>query len=251
MTTTRTTGAGPRVLLMGGSTAFGLGVRGRSFGVLAAEQLDAAAVLDLTASGPLLDESLGRWGEVEAFAPQVAVLCVGHAEQVVHPALRVQRTIERFAPPTWHGVAGLQPRPYFSTSRATRVRQHVTSRAKTVVKTAAIRAGGGHQRMPLETFRGHLADLLARLDALGVTTVVLGSWPVDAALFPGTGAAFARLEEAIATEADRVGSAHFLAPTPRLQVWQDYLADHMHWDHEGHARIAAAVVELVDAAEVR
>ncbi len=51
---------GPRLLLMGGSTATGLGVRGRSFGRLCAERLGSASVLDLTASGPLIDEAMLR-----------------------------------------------------------------------------------------------------------------------------------------------------------------------------------------------
>ena len=101
--------------------------------------------------------------------------------------------IERVAPATWHGVAGLEPRAYYSTtSRRRRWRQRAVSTLKVTVKRTAIRIGH-HQRMELDELVGHLGDLLARLEGLGVPVFLVGDYPVDARLFPGTGAAFRRI----------------------------------------------------------
>jgi len=210
----------PRVLLIGGSVAHGLGVR-LSWGARAAEALAATEVLDLTSSGPLIDEDVARLDEVTAFRPHVALVDVGIAEQIVHAAPAVQQLIERFAPAGWHGVAGLAPRPYFSTSSRRRaLRQRAVSRAKTVVKRAALRLGGS-TRMPLPEVREHMTHLLEHLDGLGATTLVVGTFPVDESLFPGTPAAFSALEEMLLEVVDGVVSARLVVPDVR--VWDDYL----------------------------
>lgn len=229
----------PRVLLLGGSTAHGLGVHRRSWGVRAAELLDAGEVLDLTSSGPLVDEDVAHLDQVAAFRPDVALISVGIAEQIVHATPVVQQAIERFAPAGWHGVAGLQPRPYFSTSRRRALRQKLVSRAKTVIKRTALRLGGS-PRMPLDEVRTHVATLLEALDHAGVTTLVMGTFPVDEALFPGTPAAFASVQELLRDAVAEVPSARLVVPD--VAVWGDYLADHMHWNDAGHDRVAAQVV---------
>ncbi len=137
-------------------------------------------------------------------------------------------------------MAGLAPRPYFSTSSRRRaLRQRAVSRAKTVVKRAALRLGGS-TRMPLPEVREHMTHLLEHLDGLGATTLVVGTFPVDESLFPGTPAAFSALEEMLLEVVDGVVSARLVVPDVR--VWDDYLADHMHWNDAGHDRVADQVV---------
>ncbi|MEQ7847220.1 SGNH/GDSL hydrolase family protein [Nocardioides kribbensis] len=236
---------GPRLLLMGGSTATGLGVRGRSFGRLCAERLGSASVLDLTGSGPLIDEAMLRAEEIRQFRPDVALVCCGHAEVLVHPPQRFQACLERFAPASWHGVAGLQPRPYFSTSSsARRFRQRLTSWAKVRVKRGAMRLGS-HQRMDLPDFADHLDALLALLREAGTRVLVVGTWPIDEDLFPRSNQAWEALA-AVLREAAAKHGAEFVDPTPELDVWGDYLADHMHWSASGHERLAGVVTARID-----
>lgn len=40
--------------------------------------------------------------------------------------------------------------------------------------------------------------------------------------------------------------AEFVDPTPELDVWGDYLADHMHWSASGHERLAGVVTARID-----
>jgi hypothetical protein len=232
--------ARPRTVLLGGSTSFGLGVRGRPYGVRVADALDAAELLNLTSSGPLIDEDVAALDRIAEFRPEPAIISGGVAEQIVHPSPALQRVIEGFAPATWHGVAGLEPRPYFSTSsRRRRVRQRMVSRAKTGVKRTALRMGG-HQRMPLHTVREHLLAVLTGLQSMGASTVFIGAFPVDDHLFPGTAAAFERLTEMFTEVVG--GAASTVLVHPDVHVWDDYLADHLHFNDAGHERVAAQIL---------
>ena len=74
-----------RLLLIGGSTSSGLGVGGYSYGVRVGELWEATEVLNMTASGPLIDHYLSRWDEVEAFGPNLAVVSLGLASRWCTP----------------------------------------------------------------------------------------------------------------------------------------------------------------------
>ncbi|KQP65681.1 hypothetical protein ASF47_08005 [Nocardioides sp. Leaf285] len=195
----------------------------------------------------MLDEALQRVQEMVDFAPDVVIIGCGIAESIVHPPRRVQDFIERFAPSGWHGVAGLQPRPYFSTSSwRRRTRQRVTSWAKVRVKTATMKFGA-RQRMDPAEFRQHFDLLLTSLRPLGACVVVVGAWETDDRLFPGTNDAFRALDVTLA-ESIAAQGALLIDPRLCLRIWDDYLEDHMHWNDAGHERVAAQVVSAVRTA---
>jgi hypothetical protein len=234
-----------RVLVLGDSIASGLGARGRPFPRLLAEALGGPPMLDLSRSSRLIDESLGLADEIAAFAPTLAIVQHGAAESLVHPGPLVNGLINRFAPPGWHGVEGLLPRPYYSADAHRQRRQRRASWMKLAIKRLVIASTRGRSRMTPDTFGSHLVELIALLHAHDCDVVVLGMHRWDERLHPrskvvvdGTAAVIRRIVEAD----PRVG---FVDTEGTLRCWEDYLEDRMHWNAGGHRRVTAAIVACV------
>ncbi|MEJ7785198.1 MAG: SGNH/GDSL hydrolase family protein [Solirubrobacteraceae bacterium] len=234
-----------RLLVLGSSIASGLGARGRPFPRLLAEALGDPPLLDLSKSGRMIDESLALTAEIAAFAPTLAVLQHGGAESVVHPGPFVDRLINRFAPSSWHGVAGLQPRAYYSRDPHRRRGQRRTSRLKVAIKRVAIPMSRGRPRMTSETFAVQLVELIAMLHGLGCDVVVLGVHPRDERLFPRSQAVADRLDAVIRRIAETDPRIVFVDLVATLRCWEDYLEDRLHWNTDGHIRVTAAIVAAV------
>ena len=76
-----------------------------------------------------------------------------------------KKLMDRFAPKSWQGIEGLEPRPWFSGQRAERARQKTTMVAKLALKHVAVRATGGYRRVPPDQFAAALEQLMAGLNA--------------------------------------------------------------------------------------
>jgi len=235
----------PRVLVLGSSLAAGLGTRGRPFPLLLTEELGNPPVLDLSKSSRLIDESLALKSQIVAFAPTLAIVQHGSAESLVHPGPLTNRLIERFAPSTWHGVSGLYPRAYYSTDPRKRRRQRLVSSLKVAVKRIVIACSRGRSRMTPAAFETHLLELIAILHALDCDVVVLGMHRRDERLFPRSQAAAERNDVIIRRIAAGEPRVWFVDVEASLRCWEDYLDDRMHWNAEGHVRVAAAIVATV------
>lgn len=234
-----------RLLIVGASSAAGLGVRGRSFAVRFAETLGGhVEVLQLARTtqtvADLGPEALAR---IREFRPDLVVCCCGAAEAFVHPSRLLQRLLDRFAPRSWRGVAGLEPRARYSRSRLKRLRQLLTTRCKGLLKRAIIAVTGGYHRLPAEVFEARLRELLDVW--AGCPTVLIGLWRVDDRLFPRSNAVLDRHDRilrAIAADRDDV---RYVATTDAVRRWDDFLADHAHLNDDGHDRIAALIAEAL------
>ena len=233
--------AGPRVLVTGDSWAGGLGYRGGpGFGRAAADLLNPSSVLDLTAVGRTVGDTLLRHTEqIRTFAPQIAVVNMGGTEALVHPSGGLQTLIERLAPPSWHGVAGLEPRARFSDDKRKRRRQKVESSVKLTLKRVLIALTGGAPRVPLAEMVGHADELLLLLESLAVQVTVIGLPHADNTRFPGTDASLARSEVALVALCARFPNTLHVPVAEHLVYWSDFLDDHMHLDGPGHRRVAA------------
>ena len=247
MSTDLRPGATPlRILLVGGSIANGLGVRENPFGKRIGAHADVRPeLLDMTGSGRMIDDVLPEHRDaVVDFAPQVAVICAGMSERLVHAPARFQALLNRYAPATWHGVAGLQPRAYFSENAARRRRQQAVSRLKTAVKRTVLRFGS-HQRMSLAGFEQELLTMLTLLDGLGCRVVLVGTGQVDDTLFPGTEQTYLELSAKLRETAAAHPHVTFLDPRAILDCWSDYVDDRFHWNEQGHDKIARAIEDVL------
>lgn len=229
-----------RLAVLGDSHAAGLGVYGRSFAVRVAERL-GADVLQLARTTQTVDQiGSAELLRLRAYGPDMVIVSFGAAEGFVHPSRVLQRILDRFAPASWRGVAGLEPRPYFSRSRARRWRQRVVSGTKVLIKRGIIAVTGGYHRLPVAEYDLRLRALLDELDP-AVPKILIGLWRVDDRTFPRSNAVLRRNDDvlrAIAAERDDV--VH--VPTRELvRCWDDYLADHAHLGDSGHDRVADAI----------
>jgi hypothetical protein len=236
---------GPRVLIVGDSQIFGLGTNGRTLGKLAAERLAATAVLDASGVSKTVGDALADADQIRAFGPSVAVLCCGGTESLVHAGPAVQRLVERWAPPTWHGVNGLDPRPYYSRRLRRRIRQRITSTLKVGVKHVVVRATGGQRRVPSKELERNLRALLALLDEIGCLSVFVSMWEIDERMFPRTGAAFAETQAVLEGCVAEQPGAKLVDAWHALNYWGDFQEDHLHFNETGHRRIAGLVVEAI------
>jgi len=236
-----------RLVIIGGSTAAGLGARGRSFATMVSEGIPGAVTLDLSETGRMLDEHLAFEPEIREFRPQLAVVCAGASESMVHPGPTAQRIIGRWAPASWHGVGGLQPRAFYSGPPMRRRRQKVSSAIKVAVKRPVIRTTKGRSRMSSEDFGRNLDALLDLFDSLDCRAVVVGLWRTDERLFPRTNAALGRAQ----LEVDRAVAGHpgaVAVPVDEtLRYWDDFLDDRIHWNDGGHRRVADLVLTRIAA----
>lgn len=230
--------------MLGDSHAAGLGVRGRSYAVLLAERA-GAELLQLARTTQTVDEiGPAQLDLIRDFDPDLVIVSCGAAESFVHPSRLVQRLLDRFAPRGWRGVAGLEPRPYFSGRRVRRLRQRVSSSVKILLKRLIIPVTGGYQRVPVAAFARRLGWLLDSLPA-GTPVVLTGLWPVGERGFPRSNAALraadATLREAAAARPD----ARYFATYHLVERWGDYLEDRAHLNDTGHARLATHLLHAL------
>ncbi|MFI5494840.1 SGNH/GDSL hydrolase family protein [Actinoplanes sp. NPDC051859] len=232
-----------KVVFLGGSSTLGLGVQGRSYAVRYAEKLGAdVETLQLSKSAQTVaDVAPETLAQIRDFRPDVVLLSFGAAEGHVHPSRFLQRILDRFAPQSWRGPAGMEPRPYFSKTRTKRLRQVLMSGTKVQVKRAIIAVSGGYHRLPSDEFDAGLRKIL---DELGpATKVLIGLWRVDPYKFPRSNPVLRHNDEllqAIAAERDDV---RFVNTADAVHYWDDFLADHAHLNEAGHDRVADLILD--------
>ena len=173
-----------RIAVVGSSHSVGLGVYGQSFAVRAAELLGASETLQLSRSAQtrLAGRRPTPSTRSPASGPSLVIVSFGAAEGHVHPSRILQALLDRFAPASWRGPDGIEPRPYFSRRPARRLAQRTVSRTKVLVKRLLIAITGGFHRLSAAEFEAGLRDLLDRLGP--APKVLVGLWPVDERMFP-------------------------------------------------------------------
>jgi hypothetical protein len=231
-----------RVAVLGSSHSVGLGVHGRSFAVRAAELLGADGTLQLSRSAQLVSQvGADTLDAIDGFAPTLVIVSFGAAEGHVHPSRFLQAVLDRFAPASWRGPDGIEPRPYFSQRPRRRLAQRAVSRAKVLVKRLLIGLTGGFHRLPAAEFEAGLRGLLDRLGP--APKVLVGLWPVDERMFPRSNPVLRRNDAILRMMAAERPDAVYVDTATAVRRWEDYLDDHAHLNESGHERVAALIAE--------
>jgi lysophospholipase L1-like esterase len=235
-----------RLAVLGDSHAAGLGVHGRSYAVRIAERLDAE-MLQLARTTQTVDEiGEDELQQLQAFRPALVLVSFGAAEAFVHPSRFLQRILDRCAPKSWRGVAGLEPRPYYSRSLLRRARQKLVSATKVRLKRSIIAVTGGFQRLPAAAFEDHLRALLDEIDP-AVPKVLVGLWPVDEHAFPRSNESLRRNDDVMRAIAAGRADCVYVCTRDAVRAGEHYLADRAHLNDEGHDRIADLVLDCTAA----
>jgi lysophospholipase L1-like esterase len=231
-----------RIAVVGSSHSAGLGVHGRSFAVRAADLL-GAETLQLSRSAQVVDQvGAEAIAEITAFRPELVVVSFGAAEAHVHPSRFLQAVLDRFAPASWRGPDGVEPRPYFSRRPARRLAQRLVSRTKVLVKRVLIAATGGFHRLSAADFEAGLRDLLDRLGP--APKVLVGLWPVDERMFPRSNPVLRHNDAILRAVAAERDDAVYLDTAGSVRCWDDFLDDHAHLNEAGHERVAALIAAV-------
>jgi hypothetical protein len=232
----------PRIVIIGDSWAAGLGVRGESYGKLAAAELGAEHVLDLSAISKTVGDTLADAERIRAFAPDLAILFCGGTESLVLPGPVIQGFIERWGPRSWRGVAGLQPRAVFSEDPAKRRRQRIASNIRLLAKHIALRFDG-RRRVPLQVYRRDLPLLIDILEEMECAMAFVSMPWVDERLHPGSPAALAETQAVLEATLAGHRDAVLIDVHHVLDRWGDFLYDHMHLNRRGNHKVAELVLE--------
>jgi lysophospholipase L1-like esterase len=233
-----------RVLVLGDSWIHGLGSeRKRNFGALLCQSLSATEVLDLSAvSRTTRDVVRDHLSSIVQFAPDIAVMNVGGTESLVFPAPPIQRLIDRYAPPRWHGPEGLMPPVRYSREKSRRVRQKLAYIAKLILKQIVINLLGGRRRTPLGEFGDAAMEILELLASLGTSVIVIGVGPVDGRLSPRTNRSIADTNVLLRRLVAAKPNCLFISSQQMPRKWDDYLSDRVHLSRSGHQRVADGVM---------
>ncbi len=237
------------IAVLGDSSSSGFGTRGRSYGVVLGESLGASRVEVFADFGRTTRELLDQHASwLAGVGPDLVVVQSGMADGLMHPGRRVQSFLEHFAPKTWHGVDGLERRAVFSKTRRVRMQQWATSTAKTLLKRAAVSLTGGYTRMQPDEYAECLDRLLSELEGTTGIVVCLGLYEIDAHFFPCQAASTARFKDARREVLARHPKVIGVEVDPVLVHWDCFLADHGHWNADGHAAVGAEIARCVRAA---
>ena len=245
------TPAGPRTLVAGDSWMRGLSKGQGSLSRLVPAAVQACDVLDISRISRITTEIADEHLEqIDAYAPQFAFLGIGGADSLVFPAPWFQRLIDRFAPPKWHGIEGLQPAAVRALSRRARIRQRVDLVLKTVLKQLVVNLFGSYRRSPIGDFEAAARRILAVLERHGTTTVLMGFTEVEELTSPKTNASIAQTNEVLRRLAREFPHTLYVDTIGAVHKWDDYLVDRVHLSRAGHKKVAEHLMRtLADAGE--
>jgi hypothetical protein len=237
--------ANPRVAVLGDSLAAGLGVREHSYPRMVARDLEASAILMKAKASRRVDECMEQLPRLEKFGPDLVLISTGQTEGLIHPGPLVDRLVERFAPESWHGVVGLDARPFYSAEPAVRRREIATSVGKIAVKNVGVRVGG-RPRMEPEVYRAALCTFLDAMAERDWPVVVAGIGFPNAVLYPRSRRNLAVVEQIQIAEVAKRPNARFVRLNGLVDFRRDTLADRCHPSVVGHRKIADAHHELIE-----
>jgi lysophospholipase L1-like esterase len=236
------------VVILGDSWVRGLLFERRHpFGKLIAEGINASEVLDLSAqSRTTVDVVSCHLGSIGSFRPDVAIVNIGGADSLIFPRAALQRLVERWVPMKHHGARGWMPPASYSSKPYKRAKQRATHIVRIVMKQVLVNLFGGQRRVSVPEFERAAETLFDYLQAHDVLMVVVGFGPVDGLYSPKTNASVEATNSVLRTlclahsNALYIGTGHF------LRQWDDYLADHVHLNAQGHQRVAAEVLKVLE-----
>ncbi|MHA3702946.1 SGNH/GDSL hydrolase family protein [Jatrophihabitans sp. YIM 134969] len=231
--------ARPRVVALGDSVIAGYGTGGRSYVDEIAGRLDADRVMSYARSTFTVLDAVRMLDRVQRFEPDLALVNLGGSDGLVHAGEAVENLLARFAPKSWRGVEGLEPKPRGrAATKIGELRQQATGLAKLVLKHIGVRLTGGYRRVTPDRFEPEFETVVRTLTEAGVFVVVVGLHTPDERLWPRSTASGHEYEAATQRVLTRYPDAVFVDPRPVLLRWDDFLVDHAHFSETGHHKVA-------------
>jgi lysophospholipase L1-like esterase len=240
---------GPRTLVIGDSWLRGLSKGQGTMSRLIPEGIGAGTVLDLSKiSRVVTDVTADHLGEIDAFAPEIAIVAIGGADSLVFPAGWIQGLINRFAPPKWQGVEGLMPSAMVYRDRKKRIRQRIEKYTKAAVKQTLVLLSGGRRRVPLDMFETAARQLLQLLETHGTIVVLVGCGDVDPWTFPKSTRNIRAAKAVMQRLAGEFPFAMYFDAVGVVDKWDDYLVDRVHLTRDAHRKVGDGVLAAMVAA---
>ena len=159
---------------------------------------------NLACEGQTIGNDFGWLPLIGALRPELVVIFRGSLESIIRPAMLLDLDWPWWVPPSWRGLAAMDPRCYFSTTWWRRAKQSSIDALKQRARLKLLKVRPGKPLIDLDLLTRYLTDLIKGLRAMDTRVVVLGLLPVDEARFPGSPKYFksvnARLEKIASAE---------------------------------------------------
>jgi hypothetical protein len=234
------------LLTLGGSTAAGIGVDGRSYAVELAEAYGLEP-RSLAMPRRLISYSLENLDEICALDPSLILLQHGVSDLVV----TLRPGVLRLLPASWRGQGGLEP-PLRSRQVTGRpLRRQLKIEVKLLTKGLALTVAGGWAPYQPQTYGAALDALVtALLERTSASLLLVSPGHVDRRRFPRTSRNYAAALESSRVLGQRLahtGRVGFVDVQAATSKWSDYLADRWHLSQSGHAKVAQACAQELTA----
>ena len=201
--------------------------------------LPALWVWNLGSEGRTIEADRKWLPFLENLRPERVFIHRGSLESILRPACWHSGQWPFWVPRSWRGLASMDPRCYFSTTPARKLKQSVIDSAKQRARLRLLRSGTPKPLLDPEQILQHYDELMSALRSLPTAVTVLGLLPPDQRTFPESGTHFIALNERLRVIAAAHG-ADFLDWRVPFACGQggSFYRDGFHPDPAGTARLA-------------
>lgn len=224
------------LVLFGDSIANGIGVSGRSYGQLVAQQLQLR-LYDYSGSAKMVTESLEECGVLTVPHLSLCIIAHGATEGIVRPS----PSCLRWVPRRWRAAGWMDPRPYYSSRWQKRIVQRIESSLRWRVKVFLLRYCGSRTYLEVSAYADTLRELIVKLSHPSRQVLVLSHVDVSQRFFPGSPKSLFEYADAAAHVARETG-AIYVSLEGVCVKWNDFFLDHFHPNSTGHEKIAETIV---------
>jgi lysophospholipase L1-like esterase len=240
-----------RIVVLGDSIAYGLGVKGSSYserlaGMLEAQLPGSTVLWNLSGSAMQISETMKLLPQITAFSPDLILLAHGVTEAIVRPSADSMKRV----PARWRKPGWLDPRPYYSRRLMRQVLQKMESGIRWRLKVYLIRKFGGITWKTEEEFEKLMKGFVqSLLEATHAQVVLLTHCGIDERYFPGSMETLERYKAITADipkALDKKGRVHFCDISGVCSPWSDFFEDHFHPNRSGHSKIAEKLHRFVE-----
>lgn len=231
------------IVVLGDSTAHGLGVAGHAYADQVAALLRAdlkrdVIVHNFAKSASQIDESLTKLPAILELDPDFVVIAHGVSEAIIRPSARAMKRVPR----RWQQAGWLDPRPYFSARLLKGAYQCIESVIRWRVKVCLIRLSEPTNWMARNDFENHTREALRTLLSRSRASIILlSSLAVDEEGYPGSPQSLKSFRRALASVAEAEQFKQrvtFVDISGSLDQWGDYFHNRFHPNRSGHQKIA-------------
>jgi hypothetical protein len=150
-------------------------------------------IWNLASEGTTIDSDALLLPLIRNINPELVIIFRGSLETILRPPQVKHNCWPQWIPRAWRGYASMDPRCYFSASRARAAKQRTIDYLKQKARLRMLRLYGGQPLVAADRLIDVYSALLSELHVVSRRVLMLGLLPVSETTFPGSRAQFLEL----------------------------------------------------------